>query len=63
MSWHQEVLPAAQRELLRQLGPVAHGLGFYLAGGTAVAIHLGHRQSLDLDWFTGQMLSQEVLPR
>jgi hypothetical protein len=26
--------------------------GFYLGGGTAVALHLGHRRSVDLDWFT-----------
>lgn len=26
--------------------------GFYLAGGTAVALHLGHRRSADLDFFT-----------
>jgi len=26
--------------------------GFYLARGTALAIHLGHRVSVDLDWFT-----------
>lgn len=25
---------------------------FYLAGGTALALHLGHRQSRDLDFFT-----------
>ncbi|MGH7494343.1 MAG: nucleotidyl transferase AbiEii/AbiGii toxin family protein [bacterium] len=25
--------------------------GFYLADGTAVALHLGHRRSIDLDWF------------
>ena len=24
---------------------------FYLAGGTALAIQLGHRESIDLDWF------------
>jgi hypothetical protein len=24
--------------------------GYYLAGGTAIALHLGHRQSLDLDF-------------
>jgi hypothetical protein len=28
--------------------------GFYLAGGTAVAHHLRHRQSLDLDLFSGK---------
>ena len=26
--------------------------GFHLGGGTAVALHLGHRRSVDLDWFT-----------
>lgn len=26
--------------------------GFYLGGGTAVALHLGHRLSEDLDFFT-----------
>lgn len=28
--------------------------GFYLAGGTAIAFHLGHRRSLDLDLFSRQ---------
>lgn len=27
---------------------------FYLAGGTAVALHLGHRMSHDLDFFSGK---------
>lgn len=27
---------------------------FYLGGGTTLAIHLGHRHSIDLDWFTGE---------
>jgi hypothetical protein len=26
--------------------------GFYLAGGTALALQIGHRVSTDLDWFT-----------
>jgi hypothetical protein len=60
MNWHIEVLPAQQRQVLHQLGPVAHGLGFYLAGGTAVALYLGHRESLDLDWFTGEMSDEPV---
>jgi len=33
---------------------------FYLAGGTALALHLGHRQSGDLDFFTRD--PQERLP-
>lgn len=26
--------------------------GFYLAGGTGLALHLGHRVSIDFDWFS-----------
>ena len=32
---------------LRRLAPVATGLDFYLGGGTAVALHLGHRRSVE----------------
>lgn len=52
MKLHDESLPLQQQETLRELGETAEQFGFYLGGGTAVAIHLGHRQSLDLDWFT-----------
>lgn len=48
---HEEVLPDALRRVLRLVGPRLSAAGFYLVGGTAVAIHLGHRQSADLDWF------------
>lgn len=30
---------------------------FYLAGGTALAIHLGHRESIDLDFFSQKNFS------
>ncbi len=45
------VSPDQRRTLdrLSRLGPLA---GFYLAGGTAIAAHLGHRRSLDLDLFS-----------
>lgn len=49
---HMEILPQTQKDVLADLGEVAHRDGFYLAGGTAVALHLGHRRSIDLDWFT-----------
>jgi len=48
---HAEVLPDEQVACLRGLAPVATGMGFYLAGGTALALHLGHRRSVDFDWF------------
>jgi len=52
MNLHTDVLPSEQQDVLRQLGRVAGNLGYYLGGGTAVAIHLGHRRSVDFDWFT-----------
>jgi hypothetical protein len=43
------ILPAAQREIWPSLPP-AQQLGFVLYDGTAVALHLGHRESLDFDF-------------
>ncbi len=60
MSLHAEVLPPGQQAALRQLGNVAADCGFYLGGGTAIAIHLGHRQSVDFDWFTAQPLDDPL---
>jgi hypothetical protein len=51
MTFHGEVLSERQRQALRPLGPKAAADGFYLAGGTAIALNLGHRRSVDLDWF------------
>jgi hypothetical protein len=56
MTWHREILPIKQQHVLAQIGPKVAEHGFYLAGGTAVALHLGHRRSVDLDWFTDQGL-------
>lgn len=33
----------------------------YLAGGTALALHLGHRISVDLDFFTQEVLEEKIL--
>ena len=43
-------LPSAQRRLWPRLRPAA-ALGFVLYGGTAVSLHLGHRRSVDFDFF------------
>ncbi len=34
---------------------------FYLAGGTALALHFGHRKSIDFDFFTVQNFESTVL--
>src|SRR5437764_5937210 len=55
--WHdQTALGRNQRAALRKIGPLARAERFYLAGGTAIALQLGHRRSVDLDWFTGEEL-------
>lgn len=41
-----------QLRALARLSTVPELRGFYLAGGTAVAVHLGHRTSRDLDLFS-----------
>jgi hypothetical protein len=61
MRWHKEVLERPQLRVLKAMGPAMTRAGLYLGGGTAVALHLGHRRSDDLDWFgqaeRGDMLS------
>jgi hypothetical protein len=61
MSLHWEALPARQREVLRACVGPTHRWRAYLAGGTALALHLGHRQSEDLDWFTPETLDTDDL--
>jgi Nucleotidyl transferase AbiEii toxin, Type IV TA system len=56
MGWHEEILHPRQASALRRMGAVVSERGFYLAGGTAVALHLGHRRSVDLDWFVRDQL-------
>ena len=56
MRWHPEVLSAAQHRVLARLGRAASQRGFYLAGGTALALRLGHRRSIDFDWFCNSPL-------
>ena len=43
------ILPAGQRALWERLGEVPED--FVLYGGTAIALRLGHRESLDFDFF------------
>lgn len=46
-----EVLPKRQRELFESLSQETWVNKFYLAGGTALALQLGHRKSVDFDFF------------
>jgi hypothetical protein len=57
-----EILPPAQRRLWPKLAPAAE-LGLVLYGGTAIALRLGHRQSIDFDFFTERPLDRDSLHR
>ena len=55
-----EILPTAQRQIWPALRP-APQMGFVLYGGTAIALRLGHRSSVDFDFFTDQPLNKHAL--
>jgi len=62
--WH--TITAELQGLLKFLGQQPFLSRFYLAGGTALALQLGHRRSVDLDFFSEtdevELLSrQEIL--
>ncbi len=53
-------LPPAQRQLWPELRPSVE-LGFVLYGGTAISLHLGHRRSLDFDFFHDRALVKDEI--
>jgi Nucleotidyl transferase AbiEii toxin, Type IV TA system len=61
MSFHSEVLQGAQADVLGMLAQSVAEAGFYLTGGTALALHLGHRRSEDFDWFTQDSLPDPLV--
>ncbi len=57
---HVEILPTSQKQLWPELKPAAK-LGFVLYGGTAIALRLGHRTSVDFDFFSEKPLNRESI--
>jgi len=56
---HLEILSAQQRELLPFIANFKRS--FYLVGGTAIALHVGHRHSIDFDLFTTKKLNKSCI--
>src|SRR6266487_2793930 len=61
-----QTLPSRTAELLNQLSNQNFLTPFYLSGGTALALEIGHRESEDLDFFSENdfdplVLQQKVL--
>lgn len=57
----RQILTGAQQTVLELLSGIAEVRTFYLAGGTALALHLGHRRSEDFDFFRAQELVPQDL--
>ena len=59
MKWHLEVLPPVQRAFWDSR--IQAGFpGWVLYGGTALALRLGHRESVDFDFFSSQPIEPLV---
>lgn len=58
---HIEILSDAQRRALTSLDNPLAGTDFYLAGGTALSLQVGHRRSVDFDWFIARLEDPEAL--
>jgi len=56
---HLEILPPAQKHLWAELSEIPKE--FVLYGGTALALHLGHRNSADFDFFGSRTFEVQAL--
>src|SRR5689334_5327338 len=61
MTIHEEILPEPTRSLFDVLSRYPWISDFYLAGGTGLALQLGHRTSVDLDFFNEKQLTESEL--
>ena len=61
--WHTDILPATAKKALNHLkGQLwLERTNWYLAGGTALALQVGHRTSQDLDFFNPRKFSPQSL--
>jgi hypothetical protein len=54
---HDGCFPPHGWIVVEKVAPIAKKHDAVLAGGTALALHIGHRKSVDLDFFTPQIFS------
>ncbi|MDD4151411.1 MAG: nucleotidyl transferase AbiEii/AbiGii toxin family protein [Candidatus Gracilibacteria bacterium] len=56
----EEVLDKDRLSIIENLKQIKD-LGFYLAGGTALALIFGHRESIDFDFFISENIDTDIL--
>ncbi|MEK7596011.1 MAG: nucleotidyl transferase AbiEii/AbiGii toxin family protein, partial [Patescibacteria group bacterium] len=61
MDTYFEILPEDTKQTFSLLSNSSLIKSFYLAGGTALALQIGHRISQDLDFFTSENFDESVL--
>src|SRR5574343_290050 len=54
---HPETINEKTKSVMEKIEKLDFVADFYLAGGTALAIQLGHRESIDLDFFSSKNFS------
>jgi len=59
-AWHREVIAGPTEATLGALRDASLLDHFYLAGGTGLALQIGHRRSHDLDFFAHDLFDAEV---
>jgi len=57
----KKIFPRQQKNAWAKLAGVRELHDFYLAGGTAIALHLGHRESIDFDFFSETDFKNQVI--
>ena len=58
---HKEILSEEQAKLLPLVKTFSKNFG--LVGGTAIALHIGHRESLDFDLFSLEKFNNGAIRR
>lgn len=56
---HHEIFTKEQNKLLPLVAKFSKN--FYLVGGTAIALHLGHRRSIDFDLFSSKKIGNQTV--
>jgi hypothetical protein len=61
MNFHKETVTEELFDVLKDLMSIESLLSFRLVGGTALALQMGHRKSIDIDFFSNEKMSKKAI--